>query len=305
MNKQLFNSSKEIRQDKLGRLLVYSALTVVLVLALAMLYFIFSKGIATFTQNHINFWDFLTRSNWNTDNLQKPDLGAWALMVTSAETTLLAVLVTTPLALVIAIYIVVMSPKIGGRIVQPLTELLLGIPSVVYGFVGLTLLIPFLRNWAGGTGFGVLAASLVLALMILPTITSLAVEALNGVPQSYQTFAYSLGCTKWQVIVHVLLKISAPNLLVAVIFGVARAFGEALAVQMVIGNTVQLPLGLFTPAATLTSKLTTDMGNTIDDTLASNALWSLALLLLVMSLIFNLLAKLVLRRSQSRESISR
>lgn len=114
MNKQLFNSSKEIRQDKLGRLLVYSALTVVLVLALAMLYFIFSKGIATFTQNHINFWDFLTRSNWNTDNLQKPDLGAWALMVTSAETTLLAVLVTTPLALVIAIYIVVMSPKIGG-----------------------------------------------------------------------------------------------------------------------------------------------------------------------------------------------
>ncbi|MCH4057018.1 MAG: phosphate ABC transporter permease subunit PstC [Lactobacillaceae bacterium] len=289
----LFTRSKEIRQDNWGRWLCYISVSILLLLVVTIIYFISSKGIQTFTKNHVSVWSFLTTADWNTGTLSggKTDLGALALMTTSFVTTMLAAALATPLAFVIGIYVVALQPKFGQKFVQPIIELLLGIPSVVYGFIGLTVLVPIIRQHFGGTGFGILAGALILALMILPTITSLAIESMRSVDPSYQKFAYTLGCTRWQVIYHVILRISAKKLVVAVIYGVARAFGEALAVQMVIGNTVQMATSLVSPTATLTSKLTTDIGNTIDGTLPNNALWTLALILLLISLAFNLIVK--------------
>src|SRR5699024_7853548 len=111
-------------------------------------------------------------------------------------------------------------------------ELLVGIPSVVYGFIGLTVVVPFIRYLFGGTGFGILAGSFVLFVMILPTVTTMTVDALNAVPRHYREASLALGATRWQTIYKVVLKAAVPGILTAIIFGMARAFGEALAIQM-------------------------------------------------------------------------
>lgn len=157
---------------------------------------------------------------------------------------------------------------------------------------------PVIRKLFGGTGFGILAATLVLFVMVLPTITSLTVDSLKAVPSHFRKASMALGSTHWQTIYHVVLRVATPRILTAVIFGMARAFGEALAVQMVIGNAVLMPYNLVSPSATLTSQLTSQMGNTVMGTLPNNALWSLALLLLIMSLVFNFLVKLIGKKGQ-------
>lgn len=180
-------------------------------------------------------------------------------------------------------------------------ELLVGIPSVVYGYVGLTVIVPFIRKVFGGTGFGILSGTIVLFVMVLPTITSLTIDSLKAVPLHYRQASLALGATRWQTIYKVILRASAPGIFTAVIFGMARAFGEALAVQMVIGNACLMPKSLVTPTATLTSQLTSQMGNTVMGTLSNNALWSLALILLLMSLFFNLLVRLIAKRGEMKK----
>jgi phosphate transport system permease protein len=179
-------------------------------------------------------------------------------------------------------------------------ELLTGIPSVVFGLVGLSVIVPWVRSWGGGTGYGILAGSIVLAVMILPTITSLATDAIEAVPDAYRDGSYGLGCTRWQTIVHVVLPSALPGILTAVIMGMTRAFGEALAVQMVVGNAAQMPRGLLTPASTLTSVLTMGMGNEAMGTVYNDVLWSLALVLLLMSLVFILIVHLIGEKGASK-----
>ena len=142
------------------------------------------------------------------------------------------------------------------------------------------------RLWSNTTGFGIFSGSIVLAVMILPTITSLSIDALTAVPKAYREGAYGVGASRWQTIWHVVLRAAMPSLCTAVVLGMTRAFGEALAVQMVIGNAAQVPDGLFTPASTLTSVLTMGIGNEMMGTVYSDVLWSLALLLLAMSFVF-------------------
>ena len=179
---------------------------------------------------------------------------------------------------------------------QPVIELLVGIPSVVYGFIGLAVIVPFVQKIAGGSGFGILAGALVLFVMILPTITSMTVDALKAVPRYYREASLALGATRWQTIYKVTLRAGAPGIMTAVIFGMSRAFGEALAVQMVIGNAILMPSSLTSPSTTLTSVLTMNMGNTVMGTTSNDALWTLALLLLLMSLVFNIVIKYLAKR---------
>jgi phosphate transport system permease protein len=185
------------------------------------------------------------------------------------------------------------SPKQGQKILQPVIELLVGIPSVVYGFIGLSVIVPFVRSIFGGTGFGILAGTFVLFIMILPTVTTMTVDALKAVPRHYREASLALGATRWQTIYKVVLRAAVPGILTAVVFGMARAFGEALAIQMVIGNAALLPTSLVTPASTLTSILTMGIGNTIMGTVENNVLWSLALILLLMSLLFNIVIRII------------
>nr|WP_302150939.1 phosphate ABC transporter permease subunit PstC [Limosilactobacillus vaginalis] len=257
------------------------------------LIFLTLKGIALFKDNGVSIWHFLTSTDWQPSHHH---YGVLPMIITSFSVTVFSGIIALPLALVVAIAITEMLPKKTYQYLQPLIELLVGIPSVVYGYLGLTVIVPNLRQVFGGTGFGILAATSVLFLMILPTMTSMIIDSLQAVPQKYRQASAGLGATRWQTISRVIIPSAKSGILTAMVFGMARTFGEALAVQMVIGNTTIVPKSLMESSATLTSVLTTGIGNTVMGTASNNALWSLALILLVMSLTFNLLMRLVSKK---------
>lgn len=290
---QLLQPSPESHQELKGKLISYAAMTIITCLVATIFLFITAKGLALFVDDGISIKHFFLSTRWH---LSEHIFGALPMVVTSLLITLLAGIIALPLALVVAIAITEMLPHKVNHFLQPIIELLVGLPSVVYGYLGLTIIVPALRKFFGGTGFGLLAGVCVLFLMILPTITSMSIETLRAVPKNYRLASAGLGATRWQTIQRVILPSARGGILTAMVFGMARAFGEALAVQMVIGNAAVLPKNLMSSGATLTSVLTTSIGNTVMGTTANNALWSLALILLIMSLVFNLLIRLIARK---------
>ncbi|HIZ95834.1 MAG TPA: phosphate ABC transporter permease subunit PstC [Candidatus Ligilactobacillus excrementavium] len=301
IKKKIQNKSKETRQELVGKILSYSSILLIVLVVLSIFVFVASKGIATFTQNNASLKDFFFSTDWSPTAVGKdgrPLVGALPMIAGSFGVTLLAVLFATPFAIGTALYMTEIASKKGRNFLQIVTELLVGIPSVVYGFIGLNVVVPFVREHFGGSGYGILSGAFVLFVMVLPTVTSLTVDSLRAVPSHYKSASLALGATEWQTIYKVTLRAALPGILTAVIFGMARAFGEALAVQMVIGNATLMPKGLLSASSTLTSVLTMGIGNTVMGTVGNNALWSLALVLLVMSLIFNLLVKWIGRKGR-------
>jgi phosphate transport system permease protein len=220
-------------------------------------------------------------------------LGTLGVMVVAA-------VIAAPLSIGLALFMAEVAPPWARAITRPAMEVFVGIPSVVYGFLGLTVLVPFLAHnfrWLGFTvGFSWFAGSLVLALMILPTIASIAYDALLVVPAELRSASLALGTTRWQTIRHILLPAARGGLLTAVILGMMRAAGEALAVQMVIGNRPIIPTSLTAPMTTLTSQITLDMGNTVTGEPWNQVLWTMGLVLLIMSFTFVVLARRLGRR---------
>ena len=301
IREKILNPSKETRQDVVGKTLSYASIFLIVGVVLAIFLFVASKGIATFTQNKASLVEFLTGSEWNpgaNGPNGRPLVGALPMILGSFGVTLLAALFATPFAIGTALYMTELSSKRSQKFMQSVIELLVGIPSVVYGFIGLTVVVPFVRDHFGGSGYGILSGSFVLFVMVLPTITSMTVDSLRAVPKYYKSASLALGATEWQTIYRVLLRAALPGIMTAIVFGMARAFGEALAVQMVIGNATLLPESLLAPASTLTSVLTMGIGNTVMGTVSNNALWSLALVLLLMSLFFNIAVRFISRKGK-------
>lgn len=297
------HTSKKARLETTGKVITFICIAIMVIAAISILYFVISKGLATFFTNKVSFIDFISGKNWNPTKLDSAGnalVGALPMIIGSFGVTLFAAVIAAPLAIGAAVFMVEISPRFGKRILQPVMELLVGIPSVVYGFIGLSVVVPFIREHIAGSGFGIAAATVVLTVMILPTVTSLSVDAIKAVPTSYRQASLALGATRWQTIWRVILRSARSGLLTAVVFGMARAFGEALAVQMVIGNSAVIPTSLFEPASTLTSILTMGMGNTVMGTLDNNVLWSLAMVLLAMSLVFILIIRFIGRRRKVR-----
>ena len=296
-------SSSKQRIERKGKILTGACVLFVVLLVVTLIFMVCSRGLATFTADGISFGSFITGTTWNphqTGDDGQPLMGALPMIAGSFAVTLLSCVLALPFALGAAIFVVEIQPGFGSKVFRPMIELLTGIPSVVFGLVGLSIIVPWVRSWAGGTGYGIMAGSIVLAFMILPTVTSLSTDALAAVPEAYRDGSYGLGCTRWQTILHVVIPSALPGILIAVIMGMARAFGEALAVQMVVGNAAQMPQGLFMPAATLTSVLTMGMGNEAMGTVYNDVLWSLALVLLVMSLFFILIVHLIGRKGAAK-----
>ena len=285
--------------EVLGRTVSFLAAALVVVLTLSIIFFIGQKGLATFMVNDVSVTDFLFRSQWLPDQpLEQggPIVGSLPFILGSLLVSLLAVAVSGPLSVIVAIFMVEIAPGWGQRVLQPAIEILAGIPSVVYGYVGLSLLVPLIRNYLGGLGFSLFAGFIVLSIMILPTIISVSTDSLRALPPQWKEASLALGSTRWQTIRLVLVPAARSGIITGIVLGLARAFGEALAVQMVIGNTRQIPHSILDPLMTLTSAITMDMGNTIMGSLWNNALWSMGLLLLMMSFMFILIIKVVVRR---------
>ena len=292
LEKQLTSPSKNSRLEKFGRGITFFCLVLIVFIVAMILVFVVKKGLSTFFVNKVNPLAFLFGGKWDPSS---GSFGALPMILGSFIVTILSAIIATPIAIGAAVFMTEISPKYGAKILQPAIELLTGIPSVVYGFIGLQVIVPFVRSIFGGTGFGILSGVCVLFVMILPTVTFMTIDSLKAVPRHYKEASLAMGATRWQTIWRVLLNAARPGIFTAVIFGMARAFGEALAIQMVVGNSAVIPTSLTTPAATLTSVLTMGIGNTVMGTVQNNVLWSLALVLLLMSLGFNILVKFITR----------
>ncbi|MDK2800619.1 MAG: phosphate transport system permease protein [Clostridiales bacterium] len=285
----------------IGQYYTYFCILLSIIIITVITYFIASKGLSTFFKNGINLFDFLFGTQWKPEHDTTPLFGAFPFIFGSFSVTILAVLLSTPLSVGAAIFMAEISPKWGAKFLQPVIELLIGIPSVVYGFIGLSIIVPFIRNTFGGMGFSLASGMIVLAIMILPTITSVSYDALKSLPSGLKDASYALGATRWQTIYRVLIPTALPNILTGIVLGMARAFGEALAVQMVIGNVQRLPSSILDSVSTLTSILTLEMSNTIAGTTYNNALWSMALILLLMSFVFIMIIRILGKGSKLNE----
>ncbi|QUL52344.1 phosphate ABC transporter permease subunit PstC [Paenibacillus tritici] len=295
--------SKNTRLEKhhienlVGRIYMSFCVLLLVVIIVSMVYFVASKGIANFVNGEVKISEFLLGTKWAPE-ADTPSYGAFPFISGSFLVTLLAALIASPLSICAALFMTEIVPGWGKKLLQPVIELLSGIPSVVYGFVGLSVIVPFLRDTLPGQGIGVAAGALVLSVMILPTITSVAADALASLPQNLKESSFALGATRWQTISRVILPTTFPAIMTGVVLGMARAFGEALAVQMVIGNAPFIPHSLFESASTLTSVITLGMGNTTMGSPQNNALWSMALVLMLMTFVFVLLVRMLERRNK-------
>ncbi len=276
--------------DKAWRTIIVATGMLIIVLTIAMGAFLVYRGSGTFTIYGHSITEFLFSSEWAPNDSATEgggSVGAAVYIVGSLLTCGLGLLIAVPFAVGAAIFMVEIAPELGEKILRPATEIYVGIPSVVYGWIGLTVLVPWIRDTFNAKmgGFSVIAAAIVLAVMIFPTIATVSADALKGVPDAYRQGAFGLGSTRWQVIRKVVLPAAKPGIFVGIIMGLARAFGEALAVAMVIGKTRAFPTSLLSPTNNLTAAIASDMGNTASGGEHNLALWTMALLLFIISLI--------------------
>ncbi len=251
--------------------------------------FLVYKGSDTFLKFGHTLWKFLGSAEWNPADNADGGGAAGALIFISGSLAVcgLALAIATPFALGSAIFMTEISKKFGERFYKPVVEIFAGIPSVVYGWVGLTVLIPFIKTvFDRQVGHSVLAAGIVLAVMIFPTITTVSADAIRSVSEDYKRAAYGLGSTRWQTIYKVVIPAAGPGIISGIILGLARAFGEALAVAMVIGQTTAMPSGIFSQTKTLTTEIAAQMGNAMEGGEMKSALWTMAVLLFIISLVF-------------------
>ena len=266
-----------------ARSLALLALSSIAILA-SITFFIFREGTPLVRQ--VGLGNFFA-TDWH------PPSGAYGvslMVVGSGAITGGALVLAVPLGLACAIVLAEMAPARVRRILKPAIEILAGIPSVVYGFMGIVIVMPLIRRHLGGPGASILAAAVILGVMILPTIVAISLDALQAVPRSYREGSLAMGATGWQTIRRVVLPAARPGIVAAVILGMGRAVGETMAVVMVAGNAVQLPHSLLDPVRTLTANLALEMGYASGDHRA--ALFATGMILFLVVMILNGIAGL-------------
>ena len=251
--------------------------------------FLFGNGLPAVFE--IGPLDFLLGKTWKPSNNL---YGIFPMIVGSIYVTGGALLLGVPIGLLTAVYIARFCPKGLYRDFKPAIELLAGIPSVVYGFFGLVVLVPFVRENFGGDGLSWLTASLLLAMMILPTIITVSESAIRAVPESYYEGALALGATRERSVYFTVVPAARSGILAAVVLGVGRAVGETMAVIMVAGNQPRIPSSLLKGLRTLTVNIVMEMGYAAD--LHREALIATGVVLFVFILIINLSFSLLKRR---------
>lgn len=243
-------------------LLAFALISIIILFLIG--FFIFRQSLPALKS--IPLSDILFKSEWRPT---MDRFGILAMILGSVMVTIGSLIIGVPLAIGCAILLAEVAPKSVQELLRPAVQLLGGIPSVIFGLFGLVVLVPLVRNIkvAGNTGFGLLSASIVLAIMILPTITTIAEDAIRAVPQSFRNGSLALGATKWQTITQVVLPSAKSGIIAAIILGVGRALGETMAMIMVIGNSVLMPKPLngnpltiwLRQARTLTGSIATEI----------------------------------------------
>ena len=278
--------------NKLFRVICISSALLVCLILLSILVLMLRTGVLTFAD--VSLKEFFFSTNWVPEN---EHYGALTFILGTLALTGLTMLFAIPISVVVAVFLAEMTPKWLRQVLRPVLDLLVGIPSVVYGFLGLTILIPWLRDISGNDlADGLLAASIVLTIMILPTISRISDDAISAVPNKYRDAAYALGTNRFQTITRVVLPAARGGITYAVILGMTRAIGETMAVVMVIGNTAQLPKSLFTPTSVLTSNIVMQISSVEFDSTWNRGLYMMGFILLAISILMIVAVRMFQRK---------
>lgn len=268
-------------KEKFAQIIFGIAASVSILAVVLICFFLFVNGVPAMLE--IGIADFLGGSKWRPSSEY---FGILAFIISSLYVTAGALIIGVPIGLLCAIYMARFAPKKVLRFMLPGIELLAGIPSVVYGFFGLVLLVPLIRAVFNVQGMGILAASIILGIMILPTIVTVAYAAMRAVPQSYYEGALALGASHEYCVMKAIVPAAASGIMAGVILGLGRAVGETMAVIMIVGNKTGIPDSIFDGARTLTSNIVLEMSYAAD--LHYGALIATGVVLFVFILIINL-----------------
>ena len=280
--------------EKLAEAALLGAALVSVLAVIFITVFLFQSGLPLFKK--VRVVDFLFSTNW-APTAKEPHYGILSFIVGSFYVTGLALAIAVPVGLAVGIYLAELADRRASRFLRSAVELLAGIPSVIYGLFGIALIAPLVRVAAGGAGYSVLSAAIVLAIMTLPTIINVTEVSLRAVPRELKEGSLALGATHWQTITRVLVPAGRSGIIAGVILGMGRAIGETMAVLMVGGNAPIMPTGLNGMVRTLTMNIITDMSYATGDHLTS--LFATGIVLFVFILVLNLAVQLFLKRSIS------
>lgn len=256
--------------------------------------FLVKEGFAVFEA--VNPLKFLFGKSWYPIS-EPAQLGILPLILGSLLVTLGAAFISIPIGVACAVYIAEIAPFKIKEILKAGIELLAAIPSVVLGFIGMVTLVPLIKNIFNlPTGLTALSGSIMLAFMAMPTIVSIAEDALHSVPKTYKEGAFALGATHWQTIYRVVLPAASGGIVAAVMLGIGRVIGETMAVMMITGNAALIPRSILQPVRTLTATIAAEMGETVVGSEHYFALFAIGIVLFVISFVINVSAQLFLHR---------
>ncbi|MGE5352755.1 MAG: phosphate ABC transporter permease subunit PstC [Acidobacteriota bacterium] len=239
--------------------------------------------------------NFLLSSEWNPS---AGKFGIFPMIAASLWVTFGAMIIGAPLGVAVALFLSEYAPRPLMKAVKPTIELLAAIPSVVYGFIGVVVLAPFIRSYFGGPGLSLLAGSIILGIMILPTVISISIDSIMAVPRSYREGSLALGATTWQTISMVTIKASKSGIIASIILGLGRAVGETMAVIMVAGNSVNIPHSATDSVRTLTANIALEMSYATG--MHRQALFATGVVLFIGIIILNSIASVALRKRTAK-----
>jgi phosphate transport system permease protein len=284
-NRKIFESSME-------RMLLSCALLSILSV-LFITAFVFQQGLPIFRTVPVGA--FLFGTNWQPASGSSPSYGIFSFIVGTFFVTGAALVLGVPIGLACGVFLAEIATGPVARALRSVVELLAGIPSVVYGFFGAVVISRLIRDFFGGTGYSVLAAAIILAIMIMPTVISITEVSIRSVPREYREASLAIGATQAQTIVHVLIPSARSGIIAGIVLGIGRAVGETMAVLMVGGNAPIMPTGLLSKVRTLTMNIVTDMGYASGTHLT--ALFATSMVLFVVIMILNIAVLSISRRA--------
>ncbi|MCX8195425.1 MAG: phosphate ABC transporter permease subunit PstC [Candidatus Micrarchaeota archaeon] len=280
--------------DGLAELLVKISAYSMILVVFFIFFFLFFEGIKIF--NFESVQHFFLGQSWQPTS-SNPRFEIASIIIGSLFVTAGALLLSVPVALGCAIYLSEVAPPSLSELLKPVIEILAGIPSVVIGFFGLTVVVPAVASIFGiPSGLTLLSGILVLAIMVLPTIETISEDALRSVPRSYREASAALGATDWETIHKVVLPAAMPGITVAILLGFGRAIGETMVVLMVTGNAAIIPTSVFDPIRTMTATIAAEMGEAPFGSPHYFALFMIAATLFVISFMVNSAANLLIKR---------
>ena len=266
--------------------------TVISLLLIAI--FVVNGGLAFILQ--VGVKDFIFSSEWSPTTGK---FGIGTMILASLCVTIGALIIGAPFGVGAAIFLNEFAPPGWMKTLKPAIELLAAIPSVVYGFIGMVVLVPWIRTHLGGSGFSLLAACIILGVMILPTILSISCDAIASVPNTYREGALALGATRWQTVWRVVIKAASSGIVAGIILGMGRAIGETMAVMMVAGNSVKMFTSLLEPVRTLTANIAMEMSYATG--MHQQALFATSIVLFIAIMVLNSIAIILTRRGIRRK----